>query len=120
MADENTPPNMPLVQRDNVKRQIMRRDVRQREETNNETVSAKRMCYAGDINIEKVRTVSPTTLLKSMNILKRICEKKNAVINRLRVQIHRQKRKIKSLEALLNELRTKGFLSPTPSDIIKV
>ncbi|KMQ85338.1 thap domain-containing protein 9 [Lasius niger] len=58
-------------------------------------------------------------LMKSMNVLKRSCNKKNKIINRLRVQHCRQKKKIESLEALLHELYTKDLLSSTSSDTVK-
>ncbi|XP_032674701.1 THAP domain-containing protein 1-like [Odontomachus brunneus] len=94
-------------------------DIRQREEISDETVSTKRICYAGDINVEKVGSMSPRVVAKSMNILKKTCEKKNIVIKRLRVQLHRQRRKIENLETLLNKLQTKGLFSSTSPDIVQ-
>ena len=84
-----------------------------------ETPPKKRICYAGDIKC-KVEKMSPEMLIKSINILKKTCNKKDKIINRLRVQHYRQKKKIESLESLLNELRTKGLISPTSSDIVEV
>lgn len=90
------------------------------EKISNKTLSAKRLSYAGDIEIEKVKNMSPRTITKSMTILKKICEEKDKVINRLKVQIFRQKRKIENLETLLRELQRKGLLSSNSSDIIQV
>lgn len=85
-----------------------------------ETPSKNRMCYAGDIKSRDIEEISPKTLIKSMKVLKKSCDKKDKIINRLRVQHCRQKKKIESLETLLHELRTKNLLSSTSSDIIKV
>ncbi|XP_011860751.1 PREDICTED: uncharacterized protein LOC105557942 [Vollenhovia emeryi] len=93
-------------------------EIDQHEETSN-TLS-KRMCYAGDIKIETVGSMSPRTVMKSMTILKKTCKEKNKIIKRLRVQLFRQRRKIKNLETLLCELRTKGLLSSTSSDVIQI
>lgn len=84
------------------------------------TLSAKRVSYAGDIKIEKMGSMSPRTITKSMTILKKTCEAQNKVIKRLKVQLFRKKRKIENLEALLSELRRKNLLSPTSSDIVQV
>ncbi|XP_024870392.1 THAP domain-containing protein 1-like [Temnothorax curvispinosus] len=109
---ENTEPsNMPSV---------IFESISQREEEIYETPSKKRMCYAGDIKTAEMKNMSPRTLIKAMEILKRSCNKKDKIINRLKVQQYRQKKRIDSLQTLLCELRTKGLLSATSSDIVQV
>lgn len=90
------------------------------EEASGETVSAKRMCYACDINIEEIGSMSPRKIVKSIDILKRTLQTKSMLIKRLRIQAHRQKQKIENLETLLSELQNKGLLSQASSDIIQV
>jgi len=80
-----------------------------------QTSSKKRICYAGD---KKFRNVENMTFVKLLNILKKSCEKKDKIINRLRIQHYRQKKKIESLKALLSEqLSEKSLISPISSDI---
>ncbi|XP_071555920.1 uncharacterized protein [Temnothorax nylanderi] len=72
-----------------------------------ETPSKKRICYAGDIKLGEIENMSPNTLIKSMQVLKKSCDKKNKMIHRLRVHQYRLKKKINSLQALVCKLRTK-------------
>ncbi|XP_020286801.1 uncharacterized protein LOC109856199 [Pseudomyrmex gracilis] len=74
-------------------------------------VSKKRIYYAGDINLRNVENMTPKMLVKSLNILKKSCEKKDKIINRLRAQHCCQKKKIESLEALLSKFREKNIRS---------
>lgn len=66
-----------------------------------QTPSKNQIYYAGDIKSENV---SSRAFMKSLNILKRSCKKKDKIISRLRILHYRQKKKIESLEALLSEL----------------
>ncbi|TGZ51382.1 THAP domain-containing protein 1-like [Temnothorax longispinosus] len=49
-----------------------------------ETPSKKRICYAGDIKLGEIENMSPNTLIKSMQVLKKSCDK-DKMIHRLRV-----------------------------------
>jgi len=80
-----------------------------------QTSSKKRICYASDT---KFRNIKNMTFVKLLNILKKSCEKKDKIINRLRIQHYRQKKKIESLKALLSEqLSEKSLISPISSDM---
>jgi len=80
-----------------------------------QTSSKKRICCAGD---KKFRNIENVTFVKLLNILKKSCKKKDKIINRLRIQHYRQKKKIESLKALLSEqLSEKSLISPVSSDL---
>lgn len=73
-----------------------------------QTPSKKQICYAGDIKSENFENISPKAFMKSLNMLRSSCKKKDKIINQLKILNYRQKKKIESLEALLSELCRKS------------
>jgi len=81
-------------------------------------ISTKRFRYPGDIS--DVDQLTPSEKTMCIKVLKRACKKKDKIINRLRVQHIRQKRKIVNLQELLTELRQKFELSENVQNIVQV
>lgn len=90
--------------------------VAQCKDENYHTPTTKHIYYIVDINSGNITNMTPKMLVKTLNILKKSCEKKDKLINRMRVQHFRQKRKIETLEALLSAFRAKNLLPPISSD----
>ncbi|XP_020279325.1 THAP domain-containing protein 1-like [Pseudomyrmex gracilis] len=85
-----------------------------------QTPPIKQIYYIVDVNSGNIKNMSSKMLVRTLNMLKKSCEKKDKIINRLRVQHFRQKRKIESLEALLAALRERNLLPPVSSDTVQV
>lgn len=78
------------------------------------------MRYPGDIKMEKVTKMTPKSITKAMEILKKACESKDKTIKRLQTKHQYQKKRIESLENLISTLQKKGLVSSDFSAIIQV
>lgn len=83
------------------------------------SISTMRFRYPGDIPVDADQ-LTPSEKTMCIKVLKRACQKKDKIINRLRVQHIRQNRKIVSLQELLTKLRQKFELSENVQNIVQV
>jgi len=83
------------------------------------TTSKKKLRYPGDV-LNNRTNMTPRTMAKSIRILKSACEKKTKTIKRLRTELHRQKKNIENISAVLTELQQKCLLSPDSCDVLQV
>jgi len=84
------------------------------------TPTKKILRYPGDIRENRMKDMTPRTVIRSIELLKRACIKKDNTIKRLRTEQNRRKKKIESLQMLLTDLKQKCLLSSNSSDIVKV
>lgn len=75
------------------------------------TPKKKKIRYPGDISNDLLEQMTPTTLRKSVRLLRETCQKKDHKIKRLQSIQNRQKKKIESLQALLLDLKKNNLLS---------